>query len=57
MTDHKRPLNEGYVPQREQRGYQPTPQPDPNPSYGYSPTESSGDHPTSTTEPSPPDEE
>lgn len=59
MSDGKKPINEGYVPQKIEKGYQPAkpaPQPtgDPKPQSGYTPT-SSGDNPTNN--PTPPGDE
>ena len=57
MTDEKRPINEGYVPQKIEKGYQPATQPtgDPKPQSGYVPTTSGGDNPANN--PTPPGEE
>ena len=57
MTDEKRPINEGYVPQKIEKEYQPASQPagDQNPQYGYVPTTSGGDNPTN--DPTPPGDE
>jgi hypothetical protein len=60
MSDGKKQINEGYIPKRNERGYQPAklaPQPtgDPNPQGGYTPTTSGGDN--STNAPSPPGDE
>jgi hypothetical protein len=59
MPNEKQPLNEGYVPEREERGYQPQqqgppPTGDPEPQSGYVPT-GTGDNPTNT--PTPPGDE
>ncbi|EKO3677766.1 MULTISPECIES: hypothetical protein [Gammaproteobacteria] len=59
MADSK-PINEGYIPQRNERGYQPVkpspiPQPTGEPQSGYIPTSGSGGNPTNT--PTPPGEE
>lgn len=57
MTDEKRPINEGYVPQKIEKGYQPATQPtgDQKPQSGYVPTTSGGDNPTNN--PTPPGDE
>lgn len=59
MSDDKKPIYEGYIPQKIEKGYQPTkpaPQPtgDPQPQSGYVPT-SGGDNPTN--KPTPPGDE
>jgi len=50
MTNDRKPLNEGYQPQRIEKGYQPAKTPShqegPNPQGGYQPTTSEGDNPT-----------
>jgi len=53
-------INEGYVPQKQEKGYKPiTPDPKPSdqpqPNSGYVPTQSGGDNPTNN--PSPPGDE
>ena len=57
MTDEKRPINEGYVPQKIEKGDQPATQPtgDPKPQSGYVPTTSGGDNPSNN--PTPPGDE
>lgn len=60
MSDGKKSINEGYVPQIIEKGYQPAkpvPQPtgDPKPQGGYVPTTSGGDNPTNN--PAPPGDE
>lgn len=60
MSNEKKPVNEGYIPQEIEKGYQPAkpaPQPtgDPNPQGGYIPTTSGGDNPTNN--PTPPGDE
>lgn len=60
MSDNKKPINEGYIPQKIERGYKPSapaPQPtgDPRPQGGYIPTTSGGDNPTNN--PTPPGDE
>ncbi len=57
MIDEKRPINEGYTPQKIEKGYQPATQPtgDPKPQGGYVPTTSGGDNPTNN--PTPPGDE
>jgi len=57
MSNGKQPLNEGYVPEIIERGYQPQqpiPTGDPEPQSGYIPT-GTGDNPTNT--PMPPGDE
>lgn len=51
MSNDKKPINEGYIPQKIDKGYQPAkPAPqttgDPKPQGGYIPTTSGGDNPT-----------
>ena len=60
MSDDKKPTNEGYIPQKIEKGYQPAqsvPQPtsDPKPQGGYIPTTSGGDNPAN--QPTPPGDE
>lgn len=60
MSDDKKPINEGYIPQKIEKGYQPArpaPKPagDPQPQSGYVPTTSGGDNPTN--KPTPPGDE
>lgn len=50
MSNDKKSINEGYVPKKTEKGYQPSkpaPQPtgDPEPKGGYIPTNSGGDNP------------
>ncbi|MBS0413237.1 MAG: hypothetical protein JSR68_02590 [Proteobacteria bacterium] len=51
MSNDKKPLNEGYRPERIEKGYQPAKplsQPDgPKPQGGYQPTTGHGTNPTS----------
>ena len=53
MTDEKRPINEGYVPEKIDKGYQPSTQTEGElgPRYGYIPTTSGGDNPTNNRSP------
>lgn len=60
MSDDKKIINEGYIPRKIEKGYQPAkPAPqltgDPKPQGGYVPTTSSGDNPTN--KPTPPGDE
>lgn len=56
MSDNKKPINEGYVPQKIEKSYQPAqPVGDPKPQSGYIPTTSGGDNPTNN--PAPPGDE
>lgn len=57
MTNEKRPINEGYTPEKIEKGYQPATQPtgDPKPQSGYVPATSGGDNPANN--PTPPGEE
>ena len=55
MTKEKQLINDGYVPQKVEKGYQPQvpvtqPTGDPEPQGGYVPT-STGDNPTNDTPP------
>ena len=59
MTEGRKPINEGYQPRHNERGYQPTkpigtPSGDPKPQGGYQPT-STGDNPNNR--PAPPGDE
>lgn len=59
MSNDKKPINEGYIPKKIEKGYQPAkpaqqPPTDPNPQGGYIPT-SKGDNPTNN--PTPPGDE
>lgn len=58
MSDRKKPINEGYIPTKIEKGYLPSmpaplPTGDPEPQSGYVPTTSGGDNPTNN----PPGEE
>lgn len=60
MSDGKKPINEGYVPQKIDKGYQPAKPPpkptgNPKPQSGYIPTTGSGEN--STNKPTPPGDE
>lgn len=60
MSNDRKPINEGYIPKKIERGYQPAkpvPQPtgDPKPQGGYVPTSSEGDNPANN--PAPPGDE
>lgn len=60
MSNDKKTINEGYTPEKMEKGYQPakpTPQPtgDPTPQTGYIPTTNGGDNPSSN--PTPPGDE
>ncbi|MCH8501889.1 MAG: hypothetical protein LAT77_08280 [Aliidiomarina sp.] len=47
MSNENKPINEGYTPQKTEKGYQPAkPAGDPKPQGGYVPTTSGGDNPT-----------
>lgn len=59
MTKDKQLINDGYTPEKIEKGYQPAkpttpPTGDPQPKGGYVPT-SAGDNPTNT--PNPPGDE
>ncbi|GGE42346.1 hypothetical protein GCM10007421_15610 [Halopseudomonas oceani] len=53
MVDEKRTINEGYVPEKVERGYQPATQTtgDSKPKSGYVPATSGGDNPTNDSSP------
>ena len=60
MSNDKKPINEGYIPKKIEKGYQPAkpaphPTGDPKPQGGYIPTTNSGDNPTNN--PTPPGDE
>ncbi len=57
MSDNKKPINEGYIPQKIEKGYQPASQltGDPKPQGGYIPTTSGGENPANN--PTPPGDE
>tara|TARA_R110001599_G_C12043752_1_gene641423 strand:+ start:671 stop:853 length:183 start_codon:yes stop_codon:yes gene_type:complete len=60
MSNDKKTINEGYIPQKGDRGYQPSkpvPKPSGDPTFtnGYIPTTSGGDNPTN--KPAPPGDE
>lgn len=60
MSDDKKPIYKGYIPQKTERGYQPAkpaqqPTGDSGPQVGYVPTTSGGDNPTNN--PTPPGDE
>jgi len=51
MSNEKKTINEGYIPVKIDKGYQPSKPPsqpngDPKPHGGYVPTSSGGDNPT-----------
>jgi hypothetical protein len=60
MSEDKKPINEGYIPQKIEKGYQPAkpaphPTGDSKPQGGYVPIKSGGDNPTNN--PTPPGDE
>lgn len=60
MSDDKKPINEDYIPEKIEKGYQPVKSPvlptgDPLPQNGYIPTTSGGENPTNN--PPPPGDE
>lgn len=60
MSDNKKTFNDGYIPQRNERGFQPAKPAsqtsgDPKPKSGYVPATSGGTNPTN--KPTPPSDE